>query len=115
MSYQSTDKPVTNCWKECHKSGGRIKYPCGVCQSCIDIKRAADIFAKHKYGRFCKGSDNNHCGMCAYIKWHLELLRHLSGSCYKRCQYCRGAKVWHGSMDLVRGLYKAMLRLKDGK
>ena len=85
--YQSADKPITNCYKSFPKRG---RLSCGVCQSCKDQKHSYDVSRKHEYGKFCKGSDNNQCTVCADIKRRLRVIFHLAKNCMKWCPYCLG-------------------------
>ena len=113
--YQNTDVPVRNCWKEAWTSGHRIKWNCGICQACKDRELARKIREEHKYGSFCKGNRNNHCGICAEIKWRIKLLFHTAHQCMKRCPFCECKSDYlvkaYGSQ--IKAFYKMMLCLKN--
>jgi hypothetical protein len=112
---------INDCRKECYGSGGNIKFNCGECHSCKGRAEADKIAEEHEYGKFCKRSNN--CSKCAFIKFSIRMLFHLSDQCFKNCPACKdpnldGSKIprsahltAYSKEHIIYSLYRFMFRL----
>jgi hypothetical protein len=102
----------TNCYKRRWGPYGKGGPACGRCQQCKDLAVAQKVASQHQYGRFCKGSDNNQCSICARIKWRVRRLFHLSGRCFKSCPFCP-TKLCFADSLYTKDFYRFMFGLKE--
>jgi len=122
--YTTTDGMWANCykikWKGCADqiSNYKVKWPCGICKSCLDGEKSREITNKHEYGKMCKGFNNNQCSICSQIKSAVKMIRHVKGQCLKNCPYCNNNDgVWDRfnksngqSIQTIKWLYSVMLK-----